>query len=380
MKLTIMTPAMFSILTLTFMTVLDAEIEIPELKKDTFNSSQKCGVCHKAIFSYWSRSSHALSYSDPVFDLAYLKAYRQTAGEAKKFCLRCHAPTVLITEDYDTEMDLTREGVTCDFCHSVQALKQEGEGLWYKLNIGGVKFGPFMDTESKIHDTKRVDFLTTSEFCAGCHELRGENGVPIISTYSEWKESPQKREGIQCQDCHMPVGEEYIVAPELKETKKRINLHDVSGRHHSQLEKAARIEIDEIKKFGDKRTVLIGVTNSGSGHKIPTGTPSRVLILKVRVLDQNGQVIYTREEVFKKTLIDSEGNILVDDTDLLLKADKVYQDNRILPGETRYITVSFEADKNKQVVIDARLLYKYRVKIEDYEEILVEMASDVRTM
>jgi hypothetical protein len=322
---------------------------------------------------------HALSLSDPVFDMAYLKAYKYTRGEAKKHCLKCHAPTVMFTQDYDLEMDITGEGITCDFCHSVEALENRDEGFWYKLNVGEVKYGPFQDTESPAHKTKRVDFLTTSEFCAGCHELRGENGVPIISTYSEWKAGPMSTEGIQCQDCHMPMGEEYIVTTEVKETKRRINLHDVSGRHQNQLKKAARVEIGEIEKLGDKSSVMIGITNSGSGHKIPTGTPSRVLILKVKILDLNGQVLYTREEMFKKTLLDSAGNILTDDADIILKAESVYQDNRISPGETRYITVSFEADKERQVTIDARLFYKYRVKVEDYQDILVEMASDVKS-
>ena len=60
----------------------------------------------------------------------------------------------------------------------------------------------------------------TSEFCAGCHEYTNDRGIPIFSTYSEWKTSPQAAEGKTCLKCHMPQAAGQTVRPGLGKDRK----------------------------------------------------------------------------------------------------------------------------------------------------------------
>jgi len=370
----------FTVMISFFYTTLSAGIKAPVLHKDAFNSSKDCGICHEDIYFHWAQSMHARSFSDPVFNLAYLKAYHKTRGEAKNYCLNCHAPTVRVTGDYDLENEVTREGITCDFCHSIASLEEKDGVVDYKLNVSDVKYGSYVGQNSVGHNSKQAEFFTTAVFCAGCHELRGKNGVEILSTYSEWKAGPLSSAGVQCQDCHMKLGEGFVVTPELQESKNLINYHDVKGRHLSQLKKAATVTIGEIEKKGDLFTMLIGVTNANAGHKIPTGDPARALILRVNAIDGKGRVLFTQEEIFKKSLLDEHGNHLVETADIFLYAATVYQDNRISPGETRFSTFSFHAGDSRDITIEAKLYYLYRSEVIEENEMLLEMAGDKRVL
>lgn len=358
---------------------LGAGIKVPVLHEDAFNSSRLCSVCHVDIYGHWESSRHSRSLTNPAFEYAYLKAYHDTKGDAKMTCLRCHAPTVTVTEDYGMEQDITQEGVTCDFCHSVHELKQKDGVVEYVVKLEGVKYGPFNEGHSPAHELQQRDFITTSRFCAGCHELTGNNGVSILSTYSEWLEGPLRSSGIQCQDCHMSIGPGFVVTPELQPSRNTVNLHVVPMSNSSRLRKAATIEIGEVVRKGNSRSVTVGVTNVNAGHKIPTGSPSRSLILRVNIIGSNGYVKYSREEIFRKTLLDEDGHILSEDSDIFLKAHSVQSDNRISPGETRFVTFEFLADDDETVTIDARLYYRSRVQISDHQEMLIEMASSQLT-
>ncbi|HTO96201.1 MAG TPA: multiheme c-type cytochrome, partial [Myxococcales bacterium] len=98
------------------------------LGKGKFNSAQACGSCHQAIFAKWSHSMHSNSYLDPVFRDALYKAHYLSQGKAAPTCLRCHSPTVSETKDYYGTAEITREGVTCDYCHSIGALSTDTSG------------------------------------------------------------------------------------------------------------------------------------------------------------------------------------------------------------------------------------------------------------
>ena len=54
----------------------------------------------------------------------------------------------------------------------------------------------------------RTPACLSSEFCQSCHQFAPDglalNGKLLENTYAEWKASRFAREGVQCQDCHMP--------------------------------------------------------------------------------------------------------------------------------------------------------------------------------
>jgi hypothetical protein len=158
-----------------------------------------------------------------------------------------------------------------------------------------------------------------------------------------------------------------------------VNLHVEPVAGSSRLRKAAAVEIGEVIRKGNECSVTVGVTNSSAGHKIPTGSPSRSLILRVNINGSDGSTKYSREEIFRKTILDREGNILTDDSDVFVKAHSIQNDNRISPGETRLVTLDFVADEDETITIDARLYYHYRARVPDYQEMLIEMAGSERT-
>ena len=48
----------------------------------------------------------------------------------------------------------------------------------------------------------------------------------------------------------------------------------------------------------------ITVRHKGSGHKIPTGIPSRRLILHLKAKDDRGNIIYQEDRYYRKALAD----------------------------------------------------------------------------
>lgn len=207
------------------------------------------------------------------------------------FCLKCHAPTVLFTKDFGLEQDVTREGITCDFCHTISDVNLMNQEKPYKITIGKVKRGPIKKAESPAHHAESSELHTKSEFCAGCHELKGKNGVSILGTYSEWKESPYAKEGIQCQDCHMPRIPGRVVKPDIKRSEEMVNLHYLQGGHSpDQVAKACKVEIKEVKRTG-------------------------------------GKIYFRKRKIFKKILQNERRENLEKDYELLTKASILASDN-----------------------------------------------------
>ncbi len=101
-------------------------------KPGVFTSSEICGKCHQDIYKAWNEdSAHARSVTDPLFR----GAVGRMRDDETHLCMMCHAPTTLVTEDYAGEMALTAEGITCDFCHSIKAVRL-GSRLPFELDVG----------------------------------------------------------------------------------------------------------------------------------------------------------------------------------------------------------------------------------------------------
>src|SRR5207244_7472645 len=76
---------------------------------------------------------------------------------------------------------------------------------------GQLFFGPLDDVDRG--EDALAPIYGESRYCASCHE-GVVFGVRVYSTYSEWLDSPARREGKQCQTCHMtPTGTLTHLAP-----------------------------------------------------------------------------------------------------------------------------------------------------------------------
>ncbi len=352
-----------------------------------YEKSEACGTCHKDIYTMWNRAMHSNAYNDPIFMSSFLQAFFQTNGAATRFCLSCHDPTSAIGPEFNVESDIKGQGVTCDFCHTIREVKLDHPEGPFIRTPGRMKTGPYSNAKSPAHTTEQKAFFKKSELCGGCHRLKAKTGVLIIGTYEEWKESTYASSGIQCQDCHMPVQKgKRIVSPELKVPKRDVNLHNLAGGHSiEQVKTALRVKIKEVKREESSLRVGVEVANVGSGHKIPTGTPSRKLLLKVIVRDKSGRLYLEDEKVFEKVLMDENKKILREDHEIFLRAARIYYDNRISPKEVREVWYSFHIpykdlirDYQKKLFIEAKAMYHYLPWVLGPRRMEIEVASDVK--
>ncbi len=348
-----------------------------ELKADRFNPSALCGECHQEIFAMWRRSMHSAAFTDPIFQSSYLQAYRDTGGEAKKICLRCHAPVAALTGDFDMKEETSHEGIACDFCHSIVSVDLKRPERPFEVKFDGVKRGPLGDAESPVHDVAQSNLHQSAEFCAGCHEYVNEFGVPILSTYSEWKLSPQAAEGKNCQACHMPMIPGETVREDFAIQRGSINLHNISGGHSTeQVRKAATARILSVRR--EKPTVgvvSVEVANTGSGHSIPTGLPTRKLILEV-ILYADGQEVRRFERKYQKTLLDKQNRLITKDHRVLLDAWTLLDDNRLRAGERRVERLVARVPPDGKLEAEIHLRYFYEPEILSRQKISIEMATD----
>jgi len=349
-----------------------------DLVAGALNPSATCGDCHEEIYQMWRRSMHSASYTDPIFQTSFLRAYQATGGQAGPLCLRCHAPAAVMNDDPLAQHPLSREGITCDYCHSIESVDLESRNEPFTVKLDGVKRGPLADADSPVHQVSSSPLHESSEFCAGCHEYISEGGVPLLSTYSEWKASPQAAQGITCQKCHMPIGPGDVVRSGLGSDREMINLHNISGGHsRDQVRKAASVRILGVRREpGSSVLVEVQVANIGSGHSIPTGMPTRRLTLEV-VLYAGQREVRRFQRHYQKSVVDASGEGLTDDHRTLLDADSILEDTRLKAGERRvekfYATVS---NRKEALKAEASLTYLYRPELMMRQDMSIDMASD----
>lgn len=354
--------------------------EYPSVQKEGYTESQTCGECHTAIYKEWKNSLHASSISDPVF----LGVFNEVGKEKKSFCLKCHVPTVRVTRDYNLTQSISKEGVTCDFCHTVKSVSLNKEEP-FEFDQGFVKRGPFESDLEVGHKSLYSGIHLKAEFCAGCHEVVNENGFHVMSTYNEWKGGPYAEKEIQCQNCHMP--EEFgtpIVNPEVTKTDHTVTAHRFLGGH-SQINITKAATLTQVLDKADKSlTIVVYITNSEAGHSLPTGIPSRKVILTVKLLDPKGEVVGEKEVVYRRVLIDSEGKEISEKNikDMFLKAVALKSDNRIKPKETRREEFVFPLTDRigKALTVESTLRYEFSVPYLEPNIMRMEMARDVKTV
>lgn len=325
-----------------------------------YTSSVQCKLCHTAIHEIWSRSMHANATRDPVFTPAYEAAVERGGQEAKRLCLSCHSPTTAHTRDYDLTLPLSNEGITCDFCHTVSKVDLSSSNP-FTHDLGPTKRGLHRDMTSPAHFTKYSPVHSKSEFCGGCHDFRSPEGVPILETYSEWVNSPYAKRGIQCQNCHMRRQPgKPLVNRDVKVTNALAPDHVMSGGHSEvRLQDAAKVSIT-ARDRGKHIEVVARVANVGAGHKLPTGAPTRRVILEVSLRSASGDSLGTQRRVYQKTLVDDRGRPLTTVEDSFVRSERVESDTRLAPEEVRVERFTFGMPKARDsVIVDALLTYKF---------------------
>ncbi len=330
----------------------------PEEAQRSFVSARVCGKCHAEEYRMWQESMHAHAMGDPIFQATYALAYRKTGGAAKELCLKCHAPTTLVTGDYDQELEITGEGVTCDFCHSVSAVDLTNSAAPFHVSPGVVgRAGSGVP-----HSGKQSAVLQKSEFCAGCHEYTEANGVSLLGTYSEWRDSLYRLQQVQCQDCHMRITPERVKDHRMLRFPGPLleSARTLREKPSGTADGTLRTRIDRVVRKGASLSVFVEITNGNAAHMIPTGMPSRSLVLSCEVETTPGGQIMSRQKIYRRRLADLEtGQAFQDDSDLMIKPCRLVDDNRLMPQESRLEEFKFLVSPNQALTVraDARSLY-----------------------
>ena len=279
-----------------------------------FTPARECAYCHPFQHEQWQGSMHGQAFADPLFQAVWKEASRETGGKMDRFCAGCHTPTgtaseqVWIRETGEIVIDpLAEDGVTCDFCHSVERvilLERGGNpgNAGLSVDPDGPKRGPYLDAFSTFHETAYSDVHTRSEFCGACHNVfHPFSGTAIARTYEEWKGTIYAENEIHCQDCHMvPPDEAARVAATLEKpvlsgqtsnlgTERTPFFHhdftganaamptllgypDRAGEARARLQSAARLEVagTGAPSPGREMEIAVRVQNVGAGHNLPT--------------------------------------------------------------------------------------------------------------
>lgn len=313
------------------------------------------------------------------------------------------------------------DGVSCTLCHQVQP---EGFGTkpsftgGYQIDLttsppNRVAFGPFaapfvnpMRNASGFTPTHAAHVLD-SGLCGTCHtlytpvvnalgEVVGE--FPEQTPYLEWRHSAYGDgfdEDRSCQQCHMPaaaggvilsnrpggrqlsprqpMGQHHFVGGntlvlgmlgarvgELQLTASTAAFASTARRTLAQLEsRTAQVSVTDVDRSSDTLTLVVDVVNL-TGHKFPTGFPSRRAWVHVAVTDNEGRIVFEsgrpeaegriagcdgetepgayeahydmitsaeQVQIYEAVMRDTDGAV----THTLLRAHEYAKDNRLLP-------------------------------------------------
>ncbi len=311
---------------------------------------------------------------------------------------------------------LARDGVACTVCHQIAA---DRLGLPASFNgaftvaaplASGKRraFGPFPVDRGRrqiMHsatgfEQEQAPHIRQSELCATCHTLITEaigpdgrtiGSLPEQMNYQEWRHSAFVAEGRSCQSCHMPrAGGPVRVSSVLGDYRDGLSRHTFQGgnafmlrllqRYRDELgveatsaelegnarateqqlqESTAAIGIERATAAGGVVTIDVAVRNL-TGHKFPTGYPSRRAWLHLTVKDAQGGTLFESGRLTEHGSIDGNdadadaaafephyrritksGEVQIFEsimgtpeggpTTALLRATRYLKDNRLLP-------------------------------------------------
>ncbi len=363
-------------------------------EKPNFDEPKICGGCHTEIFSQWEGSMHHVALIDPFYAAEAELAGKEAGEEVKQFCHSCHSPVGFMRGEVSGKVEnastIAKEGIFCDFCHTVKESKGIGNAS-YVSEPGNIKRGPFKDSFSPYHDSAFSELHTKAEFCGICHDVyHPVNKLPIEQTYTEWKNSPYAKAGIQCQDCHMTPGPGVTKpnpgkAANTGPDRPMIYTHYFVGANtmmptfygqkdhaklaEERLKAAASVSIKANLTPGKSGRVDVTVANKGAGHYLPTGlTEMRQMWIHLTIFDAKGKTIYESGWTDKEGKLDPDStlfNTVLGDkkgkpTIKIWEADRIISDNRIPPKKSHLETysVSIPAEANKPFKVVAILKYR----------------------
>ena len=335
----------------------------------------RCGNCHKNSYAEWSGSRHALAAKSVVLKAVYEKDFLPAlaAGRAKGdegLCAACHAPEAALdgaVARMDRIEGVALHGNHCDFCHKVHHVERvDAPGVRGSLVLGRPSpddpsvpgpikriYGALADSDYLFMGPVWNPFFATSTLCAGCHQYTTPEGVPALDTYREWAAwAAGEADARSCQSCHMPTGTSMegtklarrICVNALRRPQEQIHDHSFLGRDLAPA--AVRLE-PEARREGGRLVVRTEVEAVDVGHKVPTGSSDRHLILLVLATDAAGRPLARIEGPLVPAHAGGEGDPLALDA-AALDARREAGDFAGMPGR-EFAQVLEDADGSTHV-------------------------------
>jgi len=299
-----------------------------------------------AVFSHEvAENPNGEAYLEELCTRCHAPAVAATGGGPITFAM--------ITTEETPEAHLARDGVTCTLCHAITA---EGLGEEASFVGGFViddmqrLFGPHeMPDAANMRSSTGYEAAygahsTESALCGTCHTVitraLGDDGTPVGPPfpeqvpYLEWRNSVFSTEGTpgpdarSCGDCHVPLdsvdgaplmtpissqppglparapygrhtffgGNAYmlqLMAENLGWVGAEVtaaDLMEASEATEAMLQTSASVELS-VELDGEVLHGTVRVENH-TGHRLPTGYPSRRVIVRFTVLDASGSILW----------------------------------------------------------------------------------------
>ena len=387
------------------------------------------------LFSHWESSMMALSAKDPLWRAKVSQEILVNPGHAAELqdkCTSCHAPMGRynslfrgnahygLTDLYADSLGL--DGVSCAGCHTIDStvgLTFSGE---IPYDTTRTIYGPFtfpMTGPMQLYEGYTPTYsphMDRSAVCSSCHtlitntaDLNGNaTGGQFVeqATYHEYLNSNYPANSIKCQTCHMPqLPDPVVIANGYIALTPRypFNQHTFAGANHFMLQlirdnKAALdVQVEDARfdstlaataQLLQERSVALSVNfdstasdtsyyqvrlENKTGHKFPSGYPSRRAVLQFIVLDNAGDTVFASGRYDSDARVTDEdagfeshhnvitredqaqiyemvmGDVNYDFTSVLERAAHLLKDNRIPPAgfttsHYAYDTVAISAD------------------------------------
>ncbi len=271
-------------------------------------------------------------------------------------------------EYFDHAMD----GVSCSLCHQIQDTGSLGtiasmsgnftvEELPEEERENRPAYAQYVDPIG-AYMTANSDFspvygahMSESSVCGTCHDLKtptvDSNGViipaviedrfPEQQTFTEWRNSDYREGGSKdatCQSCHMPkiastvtlassgtdirrpdfsehtfLGANTVMLDMFKNFREELGI-EVEGfqqaieRNREFLKTSADLTITGTRNEGNNIIATVQIQNN-TGHKLPSGYPSRRVFVHFVATDENGAII------FESGKMNADGSIVGADGD-----------------------------------------------------------------
>jgi hypothetical protein len=292
----------------TFVIADSFDTRVGKYTYDDFKTPEYCGIaCHKDFYREWEQSMMSQAYVhhwDEIeyFELAVPHADRDPkVAEVKTSCNGCHAPMAYLAGNTPPprpeKNDRANEAVSCEICHSI--VGYDGDTPFnfnYIIKTGKDKYSSRGGgTESPVHNIIVNELHKSGDFCGICHNEKSPYGIWVKSTQFEWKEGPYAKEGVQCQDCHMPAAKSKTASMGTEYEDARHHLfngaHD-PGKIKGTIELRIHPDIRQAEP-GEPVKFTITLFNQKTGHKFPTGSvEDRIVWMHVEATDSKGKIYH----------------------------------------------------------------------------------------